>query len=67
MKKNAVIYIDDTTAQVTKAFEKQARIFGTEEFKLWREYRKEFPEAMNHEQKRIDCQDRSPERVGSRY
>lgn len=26
MKKNAVIYIDDTTAQVTKAFEKQARI-----------------------------------------
>lgn len=45
MKKNAVIYIDDTTAQVTKAFEKQARIFGTEEFKLWREYKKEFPNA----------------------
>ena len=29
MKKNAIIYIDDTHAQVTKAFEKQARIFGT--------------------------------------
>lgn len=28
MKKNAIIYIDDTHAQVTKAFEKQARIFG---------------------------------------
>lgn len=45
-QKNAIIYIDDTTAQVTKAFEKQARIFGTDEFKCWREYKKEFPEAM---------------------
>lgn len=45
MKKNAIIYIDDTTAQVTKAFEKQARIFGTEEYKLWRAYREDFPAA----------------------
>ena len=39
-------YIDDNTAQVTKAFEKKACIFGTEEFKLWREYKKEFPKAQ---------------------
>ena len=38
-------YIDDNTAQVTKAFEKKACIFGTEEFKLWREYKKECPKA----------------------
>ena len=34
MKKNAIIYIDDTHAQVTKAFEKQARIFGTPEYRV---------------------------------
>ena len=47
MKKtsSAIRYIDDTTAQVTKAFMKQATIFGTDEFKLWREYKKEFPGA----------------------
>ncbi len=46
MKKSvAIVYIDDTTAQVTKAFMKQASIFGTDEFKLWREYKKEFPNA----------------------
>ena len=45
MKKNAIRYIDDKTAQVTKAFEKKACIFGTDEFKLWREYKKEFPNA----------------------
>ena len=45
MKKNAIIYIDDTTAQVTKAFENQARIFGTEEYKLWKAYREDFPAA----------------------
>lgn len=44
--KNAIIYINDTEAQVTKAFAKQARIFGTPEYKLWREYRKDFPEAQ---------------------
>ena len=48
MKKTTatIRYIDETTAQVTKAFEKKACIFGTEEFKLWREYKKEFPKAQ---------------------
>ena len=45
-KKNAVRYIDDNTALVTKAFQKNASIFGTDEFKLWREYKKEFPNAV---------------------
>ena len=44
--KNAIRYIDDTTAQVTKAFQKNAVIFGTEEFKLWREYKAIFPNAQ---------------------
>lgn len=39
-------YIDNTTAQVTKAFAKKAVIFGTEEYKLWREYLKDFPSAQ---------------------
>lgn len=38
-------YINDTQAQVTKAFEKKACIFGTEEFNLWREYKKIYPDA----------------------
>ena len=42
---SVIRYIDDTTAQVTKAFEKKACIFGTEEFKLWREYKAMFPNA----------------------
>ena len=42
---SVIRYINETTAQVTKAFEKKACIFGTEEFKLWREYKKEFPKA----------------------
>ena len=42
MKKNAIIYINDTQAQVTKAFEKQARIFGTPEYREWRAYRQDF-------------------------
>ena len=40
-----IIYIDDEHALVTKAFEKKACIFGTEEFKLWREYKAMFPNA----------------------
>ncbi len=43
--KISIRYIDDTTAQVTKAFQKNACIFGTEEFKLWREYLICFPKA----------------------
>ena len=43
--KNTIRYIDEKTAQVTKAFQKNASIFGTDEFKLWREYKAMFPEA----------------------
>lgn len=43
MKKNAIIYIDDTQAQVTKAFKKQARIFGTPEYREWRAFLAENP------------------------
>ena len=37
--------ISETEAQVTKAFAKNAIIFGTDEYKLWKEYRKDFPDA----------------------
>lgn len=40
-----IIYIDDEHALVTKAFEKKACIFGTEEFNLWREYKAIYPDA----------------------
>ena len=38
-------FINDTQVQVTKAFAKNARIFGTPEYKLWREIRKDCPNA----------------------
>ena len=44
--KKSIVYMSDDQAMVTKAFMKQAAIFGTEEFKLWREYKKEFPKAQ---------------------
>ena len=44
-KKNAIRCISDTEAQVTKAFAKNASIFGTAEFKLWREYLTYYPDA----------------------
>lgn len=44
--KNIIRYIDDNTALVSKAFQKKASIYGTEEFKLWREYKAEFPNAV---------------------
>ena len=43
--KNAIRYINDNEAQVTKAFAKNSSIFGTDEFKLWREYLTYYPEA----------------------
>ena len=43
--KNPIRYINEKSAQVTKAFQKNASIFGTDEFKLWREYKAMFPEA----------------------
>ena len=36
--KKSIVFVSETEAQVTKAFQKEACIFGTEEFKLWREY-----------------------------
>ena len=46
MKKNVVVYVDEKTALVTKTFKKNACIFGTDEFKLWREYKAMFPNAV---------------------
>lgn len=46
MTNMAIIYVDENTARVTKAFMKKANIFGTDEFKLWREYKAEFPNAV---------------------
>lgn len=44
--KKAIRYIDDTHAQVTKAFEKKSCIFGTDEFQEWRAYKALFPKAQ---------------------
>jgi len=44
MKK--IIYVSDKEAQVTKAFAKNASVYGTEEFKLWREYKTIYSEAQ---------------------
>ena len=40
-----IMFINNTTAQVTKDFMKKACVFGTEEFKLWREYLTYYPNA----------------------
>ena len=45
MKKIAPKFVDEKHVQVTKEFAKNARIFGTPEYKLWREIRKDCPEA----------------------
>ena len=45
MAKMVIKMISETEAQVTKAFAKNAVIFGTSEYKLWKEYRKDFPNA----------------------
>ncbi len=45
MKNMTIRTIDKTTAEVTKAFQKNACIFGTDEFKLWREYLTYYPDA----------------------
>ena len=44
-KKSAPKFIDDTRVQVTKEFAKNAMIFGTPEYKLWREIRQDCPKA----------------------
>lgn len=43
MKNMKIEFINETTARVTKAFEKNAKIFGTPEYRLWREYLRENP------------------------
>ena len=44
-KKSAPKFIDDTHVQVTRAFAKNAMIFGTPEYKLWREIKVDCPKA----------------------
>ena len=46
MKKNAPRFVDDTHVQVTKQFAKNARIFGTPEYKMWKEIRMDCPKAV---------------------
>ena len=45
MKKNAPKFVDDTHVLVTKEFAKNARIFGTPEYKMWRAIKADCPEA----------------------
>ena len=45
MKKSAPKFVDDTHVQVTKEFAKNARIFGTAEYKLWKAIKADCPEA----------------------
>lgn len=44
--KSAPRFIDDTHVQVTKEFAKKAMIFGTPEYKQWREIRQDCPAAV---------------------
>ena len=43
--KKSIVFVSETEARVTLAFQKKANIFGTDEFKLWREYLKIYPKA----------------------
>ena len=45
-KKTAPKFVDDTHVLVTKEFAKNAKIFGTAEYKLWKEIRKDCEEAV---------------------
>ncbi len=45
MKKIAPKFVDEKHVQVTKEFAKNARIFGTPEYKLWKEIRQDCPDA----------------------
>ena len=44
--KTAPRFVDDTHVLVTKEFAKNARIFGTPEYKLWKEIRRDCEEAV---------------------
>ena len=43
--KNAPRFVDDTHVCVTKSFAKNARIFGTTEYKMWRAIKTDCPDA----------------------
>lgn len=45
MKNRQIILTKDKNGLVTKAFTKQARIFGTPEYKMWQDFLKDFPNA----------------------
>lgn len=45
MKKNAPRFVDDTHVLVTKEFAKNARIFGTPEYKVWKEIKADCKDA----------------------
>ena len=45
MKKNAPKFVDDNHVLVTKEFAKNARIFGTPEYKRWREIKRDCEDA----------------------
>ena len=44
-KKSAPKFVDEKHVQVTKEFAKNARIFGTPEYKMWKEIRQDCPDA----------------------
>ena len=46
MNKNVIKMIDNNEAQVSKTFAKNAKIYGTDEYKLWREFKAENPEYV---------------------
>lgn len=45
MKNRQIILTKDKNGLVTKAFTKQARIFGTPEYRMWQDFLKDFPNA----------------------
>lgn len=45
MRTNQIILAKDKNGLVTKAFAKQARIFGTPEYRMWQDFLKDFPNA----------------------
>ena len=45
-KKFAPRFVNDTQVQVTKEFAKNARIFGTPEYKMWKEIKQDCPDAV---------------------
>ena len=45
MTKNQILVTPQGNGKVTKAFAKQARIFGTPEYRMWQDFLKDFPNA----------------------